>query len=451
MTTLVEISKKRLTAEQKAEQKKNQTQARVGLASNVVGLGAGGAGLYAASKVPALRKKSGTVVNTPKYKITPKMRWLAGGALGLQAANIGGDVVANRVLARSAAPTTPVKKSAGTRLGKLVGTGKVVRGDIPKSEVKNLLGASGNARLVENAGGWAVKPGSRLTARTSTPHEISSGVDGATHVKLKSRTGGGLTTKGKVVYVGVPTTAAVGGTAAVVNHKVRKDESITDTYISKADKTTGRGKSFQDMTDDEFEYKVRRATRKERAAGPVSGAVSGGVLGGMTGALVGNPNKGVGRRAAIGAGVGGALMAGGIHAANESKIRQIKRDPIMRYHAEGKLRQYDALKARAMAAKARREGVGKAYRRYDPEADRQRRLGLAAGGGLLGAGVLGQAAAKRVTADVKGSDLKKIKGLAIKPGKGRSAALYSLGAVGSGALGVGAYRRGVSERNNPWN
>lgn len=110
-----EISKA-LTAAQERK------QARVGLASNVVGLTAGVAALATAAKNPALRK-----VGATKAHAGPATKWLArrlntsernaarmyqagaAGALGLQVANTGGDVVANRVLSRES--KKPIHKS----------------------------------------------------------------------------------------------------------------------------------------------------------------------------------------------------------------------------------------------------------------------------------------------------------------------------------------------------
>jgi hypothetical protein len=94
--------------------KKEKRQAQIGLASNVVGLAAGGAALVAAARNPALKRavpasyKGGPITaRAGKYLKTDAGRarlYRAGatGALGLQAVNTGGDVVANRVLNREA-------------------------------------------------------------------------------------------------------------------------------------------------------------------------------------------------------------------------------------------------------------------------------------------------------------------------------------------------------------
>lgn len=109
-------------AQKKAKQEKRQAQ--VGLASNVLGLAAGGAAVVAAARNPALRKtvpKVGGPITqrAGKYLKTDAGRARlyrvgAGGALGLQVANTAGDVVANRVLARES------KKKVAKALGDIV-------------------------------------------------------------------------------------------------------------------------------------------------------------------------------------------------------------------------------------------------------------------------------------------------------------------------------------------
>lgn len=109
-----DVSKKAVTAEEK---KRRRRQAQVGLASNVIGLGAGAAGTAAAlrddrfkdggkvaRKIHAVGQKIPKPISSKGGKVGAA---LAGGALGLQVANLAGDAVANRVLAREA----KVKKS----------------------------------------------------------------------------------------------------------------------------------------------------------------------------------------------------------------------------------------------------------------------------------------------------------------------------------------------------
>jgi hypothetical protein len=120
-----------------AERKKKnaeKTQARIGLASNIVGLAAGVAGTkdayagYKASKDPrADYKGKHTMPEGPQHRgpsksktvravggslrsLRPGTKALAAGALGLQVGNIAGDAVANRVLARASKDDKPKKK-----------------------------------------------------------------------------------------------------------------------------------------------------------------------------------------------------------------------------------------------------------------------------------------------------------------------------------------------------
>jgi hypothetical protein len=103
-----------------ARKKRERTQARVGLASNVIGLTAGLGGTAAALRDPRLKKgkltrklyAAGKKIPAPISSKGGKVgAALAGGALGLQLANIGGDVVANRVLNRAAKADTPKPKA----------------------------------------------------------------------------------------------------------------------------------------------------------------------------------------------------------------------------------------------------------------------------------------------------------------------------------------------------
>jgi hypothetical protein len=104
-------------------EKEKRTQARVGLASNIVGLAAGVVGTKdAAQKFIAVRReKKGLPVKVrnpgrfgrvaSKYAVP-----VAAGALGLQLANNAGDVVANQVLARESKKKIKVDKADTTNL-----------------------------------------------------------------------------------------------------------------------------------------------------------------------------------------------------------------------------------------------------------------------------------------------------------------------------------------------
>jgi hypothetical protein len=95
---------------------------------------------------------------------------------------------------------------------------------------------------------------------------------------------------------------------------------------------------------------------------------------------------------------------------------------------------------------------GKA-RRFDPEADRQRRLGaytgLAGGAGI----VTGEFARRQYQlARLAGSSENKILHHAIgfKPGRTKAGLGLTAATAGLAGLGAAAYRRGVSARNQPW-
>jgi hypothetical protein len=113
------------------QQKRERTQARVGLASNVVGITAGTAGLGAALKDDRLKDggkvarrlyKVGTGIESAAkrtkagsryYNFVKKPKVAAGmavGAVALQGANLAGDGVSNRVLSRSAKGPNEIHK-----------------------------------------------------------------------------------------------------------------------------------------------------------------------------------------------------------------------------------------------------------------------------------------------------------------------------------------------------
>ena len=98
-----------------------RTQARVGLASNILGITAGAAALGTAVKNPALRRptagNAGPLTRRVLHKIkSPRGKAAliaggAGGAIALQAANLGGDFVSNRVLSREAKMSKSIEQS----------------------------------------------------------------------------------------------------------------------------------------------------------------------------------------------------------------------------------------------------------------------------------------------------------------------------------------------------
>jgi hypothetical protein len=98
-----------------------RTQARVGLASNILGITAGAAALGTAVKNPALRRptagNAGPLTGRVLHRIkSPRGKAAliaggAGGAIALQAANLGGDFVSNRVLSREAKMSKSIEQS----------------------------------------------------------------------------------------------------------------------------------------------------------------------------------------------------------------------------------------------------------------------------------------------------------------------------------------------------
>lgn len=111
----------------KTKEERQKRQAQVGLASNIVGLAAGGVALASAAKDSRLAeggKVAQAIYRTGKKlpDISPKTgkagALAASGALGLQVANTGGDVVANRVLDREA------KKKVHKAMGDLIAARK---------------------------------------------------------------------------------------------------------------------------------------------------------------------------------------------------------------------------------------------------------------------------------------------------------------------------------------
>lgn len=131
-----EFGKANPTQDDLARQKSERRQARIGLASNALGISAGTAALGEVARRPAFAQggrvaqgisragnASGRLIPAAARRgleaAGPKR--LAAGALALQAANLGGDVVANRVLARSA-------KKTGDPVAKAVPIGAMVNG-----------------------------------------------------------------------------------------------------------------------------------------------------------------------------------------------------------------------------------------------------------------------------------------------------------------------------------
>lgn len=105
-----------LSSRAQKRKKQERTQAQVGLASNVIGLAAAVGGTKDAYQHNKGVKatKVGSKYRPPAIKVSRGTKALAAGALGLQVANVAGDAVANRVLARSAKKDPNVKGGAQT-------------------------------------------------------------------------------------------------------------------------------------------------------------------------------------------------------------------------------------------------------------------------------------------------------------------------------------------------
>ena len=159
------------------------------------------------------------------------------------------------------------------------------------------------------------------------------------------------------------------------------------------------------------------------------------------GRLVKNP-----RAAALALGGGALLLHGGELAGDAISARSL--------HHQAKASEQGIAKAYvspALRSTGRGQNIEKAYRRFDPEADRQRRLGtyagIAGGAGIVAGGVaahglkpLGQAVVQDLKSMKSQGTLKRVR-------RGGLAAGAALGAFG---LGAAAYRRGIQVRNQPW-
>jgi len=96
--------------------------------------------------------------------------------------------------------------------------------------------------------------------------------------------------------------------------------------------------------------------------------------------------------------------------------------------------------------------VKKAYRRFDPEADRQRRLGLYSGAAAGSGIVLGREAARnyKVSGLDSASRAEHGLGVKLKPGLTKRGLGLTAATLAAGAISAGSYKRGVSARNQPW-
>ena len=159
-----------------------------------------------------------------------------------------------------------------------------------------------------------------------------------------------------------------------------------------------------------------------------------------------------------------------LRSALEEQIRRGKARPWPESHLEGVYNGYTANEPKNTAAARRAlRGVSKA-RRYDPEADRQRRLGVYAGLAGGAAIVTGRSAGKHfegvreagtpevpATKTTPAVPAKKgrLVGVRLRPDaegkvlRGRAGVLTGATALLAGG-GLAAYKRGISQRNQPW-
>lgn len=353
------------------EERRQRTQARVGLASNFVGLAAGGAATVGALRNPALRRPrtaeagpvTGRILGTAGRRTgrlaravrTPRGRAAlvaggAGSALGLQLANLGGDVVANRVLSReSGVAKREMRDDAFLRDYRVRISPAAEHGYNTLRRLRNRerAEAAGSAAGVASLGGFAA---------------------------LMARHGARPTPLGAALLAA---------------------PAVAGTYMA------GRSAADSGRMQNRMDKIKRKAYQREDAG-----------------------TYGVGRR--------------------RPKVEKSIEQSVV---------------SKSIEVRVTGHGVNIAKRNFDAEADRQRRLGLYAGAGI-GGGVVAGDAARRMVGVERLSDhytdlpaqfaRKRVYKLpAGRAGRAKLAALAAGSVLGVGG-GVAAYRRGVSERNNPW-
>jgi hypothetical protein len=210
------------------------------------------------------------------------------------------------------------------------------------------------------------------------------------------------------------------------------------------------------------------STRGERRLAAGASGVVGGIGGGLFGAALHAKRGGSGRLGAVLGAAGGATALGALaHRGSKYKsefrlddkkvsramgdyMRSAPQDRLS-VTQERQLKQ-NAHRAtiehnnrhRLMTYRQLANDVSKAYRRVDPEADRQRRIGAYAAGSGVGAAWAGKEASRHLGVERIAGE----KALKIKPSR-KGVGLAALSA-GLGAAGIGSYRHGISVRNQPW-
>lgn len=209
---------------------------------------------------------------------------------------------------------------------------------------------------------------------------------------------------------------------------------------------------------------AERSRRKARntAIGGLSAVATGRALGGAvvrsvgrTGSISGGQATALGAARGLRIGGGITAAAGGVEAYRAAKARDrhlgvAKSEAIPAEVTFGKSDVSLDGVGQALDGEDREARIAKAYRRFDPEADRQRRIG-AAQGALAGTAIVtGDRAARHFTTDVTNKGSHTI-GVALRRGASKKkAAAWAAGAATSAAGAVAAHRHGVSARNQPW-
>jgi hypothetical protein len=491
------MSERKLTpAERKAIKVRQRREAQVGYASNVLGLVAGTAALGSALKDERLAS-GGKVARSlysagkrvPRGPFTrlnakgPKVAGaLAAGAVGLQAANTAGDVVANRVLGRSAVEKNfneqGISKAYVSPRSQNTGRGiNIEKAD--KMDKKEFMQRNlSNAGLF--AGGAGIGAGALTFSRGAKKYQASNNERTAPYLKneLKVNAREKSRVRDMMKNPNTPPSALRGAPVTLslleMSRKRLQEKQVANArntkslgrlkYGARAAGLAGAGlaaygtkKQIDLARDIKSRGGVKKADRILKGAGERSASGSLGVV--SNEAYNRGTKKYVDRKTAFnalaGATLGGyagskrsnkaALISAGAGAAGLGSLGrwlagQQASDPKFRRKVEARVVDR-ALRNVKIASDARmKQGVSKAYRRFDPEADRQRRIGLYAGLGGGTALVLGAAGARRL----KGSKV------VIPKGGKKGLALLAAGA-GAGALGAGAYKRGIELRNQPWN
>jgi hypothetical protein len=472
----------RLTAEEKQYQKR---QASVGLASNVLGITAGGAALGAAAKNKAFKNPSAenagpaTSRMARKFSLssTAQKRLIlagAGGAVGLQAANLGGDLVTNRVLFRE------VKKNDQSMISKAEGA--VSSNGHGKSLVDKAFTSKENTRETVLVPGYGFVNGA-ITRRPATKKEKQMGALGGAIAGTAIGAGGASLARTmpkaskrklpkKALAAGIGLSALAGAGLGYSGNRYTRSFNPDNKKHAGAAHRPGKYVTASEQADSirNTNYMAQRQREQQQLdlinafmGNKVSKSNNPKVAGGL-GAIpvIGAPSAAIynatkakeGRKAAVAGRTYGSTVAYGLGAglaggAGVLTYAAKKNKPNLIAGPSGK--QKLALGALAGAGGAigasranknavKRGDIEKAQRRFDPEADRQRRIGMYSAGGALGAVYLGDKARGQLTRE--GARI-------IKP-KGKKGALLGLSAIASGALGAGAYKRGVDVRNQPW-